>query len=394
MGSIFIAIIYVAFISLGLPDSLLGSAWPVMHVDLGTSLSSAGIITMIISVCTIFSALMTDKVVKRLGTGTTTAVSILLTACAMLAFSFSASLWQLCIFAIPYGLGAGAIDTCLNDYVATHLSSKHMNWLHCCWGIGATISPYIMGYCLTGGNSWHGGYRIVSVIQFFIAFFIFLSIPLWSKKKQNDAAEEPEESVALPLLQTIRIRGTLLLFFSGLLYFALEQMPMVWASTYFSEVFSMDADDAAFFASLFYIGITVSRAVCGFFSDKIGDKKLIRAGVITAAASAFLIMLPFESHILALIGFILVGIGCGPVCPCMIHAIPDNFDKKYSCSIIGTQMSFSYLGMTFTPILSGKLLECTTIKILPVCIVVLAVMILTLTELLNQNVVRRKQIVK
>lgn len=243
MGSLLIAVIYLAFISLGLPDSLLGAAWPVMHRELGANVSWAGVVTMIISVCTIASALSTDKLAAKMGTPLVVACSVLLTAAAMLAFSLSSAFWQLCLFAVPYGLGAGAIDTSLNNYVAKHLAARHMNWLHCCWGIGASVGPYVMGFCLSGENSWRGGYLTISVVQFVLTLIMFLSLPLWKKTAEQNGTEEKE--IALPPQKTLCLKGALCLFLAGLFYFAIEQLPIVWASTFFSEVYTLDSETAA-----------------------------------------------------------------------------------------------------------------------------------------------------
>lgn len=384
MFGLLIAIIYLAFISLGLPDSLLGSAWPVMHAEIGASVSWAGIITIIISLCTIISALFTNKLVCKIGTSVVTALSVFITAAAMLAFSFSTAFWQLCLFAIPYGLGAGAIDTALNDFVAKRLSSRHMSWLHCCWGIGATVGPYVMGYCLTGAHSWHGGYFIISMVQFFLTLVMFLSIPLWKKQLKYPEAEN-EKQASLPLKETFKLKGAVFAFLAGLFYFAIEQLPIVWASTYFHGVYLLNAETSAFLASLFYIGITVSRAVCGFFTDKIGDKLMIRGGlsVVLIAAILIAVAIPVRSYIPAVVGFTLVGLGCGPVYPSLIHSAPKNFGEENSGSVIGVQMAFSYCGMTFTPILFGKIAELTTIKLLPFGIILFAALVLIFTELTN-----------
>lgn len=243
MASLFIAVIYLAFISLGLPDSLLGSAWSVMHTELGASLSSAGVISLIISLSTIISALFSNQLVTRIGAPLVTALSVLLTALAMLSFSFAGAFWQLCLLAVPYGLGAGAIDTTLNNYTAKHLKARHMNWLHCCWGIGASVGPYVMGFCLSGENSWRGGYLTISVVQFVLTLIMFLSLPLWKKTAEQNGTEEKE--IALPPQKTLCLKGALCLFLAGLFYFAIEQLPIVWASTFFSEVYTLDSETAA-----------------------------------------------------------------------------------------------------------------------------------------------------
>lgn len=388
MASLFIAVIYLAFISLGLPDSLLGSAWPVMHTELGASLSSAGVISLIISLSTIISALFSNQLVTRIGAPLVTALSVLLTALAMLSFSFAGAFWQLCLLAVPYGLGAGAIDTTLNNYTAKHLKARHMNWLHCCWGIGASVGPYVMGFCLSGENSWRGGYLAISIVQFVLTLIMFLSLPLWKKTAEQNGTEEKE--IALPPQKTLCLKGALCLFLAGLFYFAIEQLPIVWASTFFTEVYSLNSETAAFLASLFYIGITAGRLLSGFFSEKAGDKRMVRIGlfVVLAGAALIALSLPFASFLPALIGFLLVGVGCGPVFPCLIHAVPNNFGAQYSGSVIGLMMAFSYTGMTFTPLLFGELAEAVTIKLLPFGVALLALLVLLFTELMNRAVKR------
>ena len=398
MGSLLIAVIYLAFISLGLPDSLLGSAWPVMRIELGASVSYAGIVTMIISVFTIISALLTDKLVAKLGTGLVVAISVLLTACAMAAFSFATAFWQLCIFALPYGLGAGAIDTSLNNYAAKYLSSKHMNWLHCCWGIGAAIGPYIMGYCLTGESAWRGGYRIIAAVQAVITLLMFISVPLWKRMQKTSPTltdmpeSEDDREVPLAPWRAVRLRGVVFACVAALLYFSIEQLPIVWASTYFTDVYALKEDTAAFLASMFYIGITLGRIVSGFVAGRAGDRLLIRIGLATILCFAVLIALPLPSWIPAAAGFIAVGFGCGPVYPCLLHSVPINFGRRHSGSVIGVIMAFSYFGMTFTPIAFGKLAEATTIRLLPFGVIVLALLVFAMTELMNRLSMRPSEI--
>ncbi len=388
MSSLLIAVIYLAFISLGLPDSLLGSAWPVMHADIGASVSSAGIVTMIISAGTIVSALSTNKLVSVMGTPVVTAISVLLTAAAILAFSFASAFWQLCVFAVPYGLGAGAIDTSLNNFVAKHLSSRHMSWLHCCWGIGAMTGPYVMGYALTGAGGWHGGYRIIAAVQFVLTLVMFISVPRWRKAENGASVGEDEREEALSPLRTFRLKGAVFAFIAAMLYFAIEQLPIVWASTYFTEVWSLDADTAAFLASLFYIGITAGRGASGFVSGRAGDKLMIRTGIIAVLVGAALIAFAafVGAFALSVIGFLLVGLGCAPVFPSLLHSVPGNFGKKYSGSVIGVTMAFSYTGMIFTPVLFGKLAELTTIELLPFGVMLLAAGVYFFTEMMNFKV--------
>jgi MFS family permease len=388
--SLLVAIIYLAFISLGLPDSLLGSGWPVMSVELGASLSSAGIISFIISASTIVSALFSDKITRKIGTGKVTAFSVLLTALAMMGFSFGKNLATLCILAVPYGLGAGAIDACLNNYVALHLSPRQMSWLHCFWGVGAVASPYIMSYAISTRLGWQGGYRTVSVIQLVLTVIMFLAIPMWNKAAAHEGGEEEEEPVSLSIGQIFKIPGTVLMFVSFLLYCAIENMPIVWASSYFSSIYSLDAEKAASLASLFYIGMTGGRAICGIFANKLGDKQLIRMGIIIILFGAIISVLPVGSYICAAIGFVIIGLGCSPIYPAFVHSTPSNFSRKYSQSIIGVQMAFAYVGMTVTPIIFGKLAEYISISILPYGVFSVAVIILITTELLNKKVADAK----
>jgi MFS family permease len=383
--SLLVALIYLAFISLGLPDSLLGSGWPVMRVDLQAPLSAAAIITSIIFLATIISALMSDSLIRKLGTGRVTAFSVLLTAVSMLGFSFAGRFWMLCAIAVPYGFGAGAIDACLNNYVALHLSSRHMSWLHFSWGLGAVISPYIMGASIASQWGWRGGYRSVSLIQFVLAAILIASIPLW-KKHESRADTGSAEKKKLTFVQVIRLPGALLLFSAFALYCAVEQFPIVWASSYFSEVYRLEPRTAAFFGSLFYIGMMAGRAVCGIIADRFTDKLLIRYGMITAFASSLLIIIPSRSYIPALVGFVALGLGCAPVYPSLVHATPDNFGRENSQSVIGVQMASAYLGMFISPPVFGKLAERLSIAYLPYLSLAFTVVIIILTELMNRKV--------
>ncbi|MBQ7603698.1 MAG: MFS transporter [Clostridia bacterium] len=391
MSLILTIVIYVAFVSLGLPDSLLGSAWPVMHGDIGAAVSAAGAVSMIISVCTIISSLFSVRIVKRIGSGLLVAISVLTTSVAMICFSFATSVWQLFIFAIPYGLGAGAIDSCLNNYVALHLSARHMSWLHCCWGIGATVSPYIMGFSLGTEASWHGGYRFVALIQLIIAVSMFAAVPLWKKSERSlEDGGADSEQIVLSIPGVFRLKGVAAFFLGFLFYCALENLPMVWASTYFCDVYGTDSEKAAFFASMFYIGMTVSRLFCGFISEKLGDRLLIRGGLLSALAASLLISAPLRNSIPAAVGFVLAGIGCGPVYPCIIHSTPSYFGRKYSGSIIGVQMGFAYIGTTSAPYLFGKLSEFLSMRSLPFVMVAFAALSLFFTEYTNAAVARNQ----
>ena len=382
MGSLLIAIIYIAFISLGLPDSLLGSAWPVMYTELNVPLSYMGIISMIIALGTIFSSLASDFLNRKLGTGLVTAISVLMTAAALFGFSAARSFVLLCIIAVPYGLGAGAIDAALNNYVALHYSSKHMSWLHCFWGIGASASPYIMGFCLTSGSGWQKGYFSVSLIQFALTAVLFLSLPLW--KKRTDESQEQSSNI-VGLRGAFKIKGVPYVLAAFFCYCAMESTAGLWASSYLNEYRGTSEETAAMFASLFYLGITLGRFICGFAADKIGDKGLIRIGVSIAAFGVILIILPLQTDIMALAGLILAGLGCAPIYPSIIHSTPSNFGKENSQSIIGIQMACAYTGTTIMPTLFGALADSVGIFLYPVYLLIFAVMLAVMSELLNNT---------
>ncbi len=385
MFSLLIALIYVAFISLGLPDSLLGSAWPVMQTELGVPVSYAGIVSMTIAGGTIVSSLLSDRLTRRFGAGFVTAASVFMTAVALFGFSISKSFIFLCLWAVPYGLGAGAVDAALNNYVALHYASRHMSWLHCFWGVGAAVSPYIMSYCLTSGLGWHNGYRIVSIIQIILTAILFLSLPLWKKSTSADD-REGAWSPALKLKQVLKIRGVkyvLLAFFS---YCALETTTGLWASSYLVLHKGINEDTAAKYASLFYLGITAGRFLCGFFADRIGDKRLVRIGIIITAAGVISVGIPAVPDAFALAGLIVIGIGCAPIYPSIIHATPSNFGKDNSQAIIGIQMASAYAGSTFIPPLFGLIANHISISLYPLILIIFAILMIVMTELLNKAV--------
>lgn len=387
MFSLLIVIIYIAFISLGLPDSITGSAWPVMHGELGVPLSYVGIVTMIIAGCTIISGLTSDWLTRKLGAGLVTAISVAMTAVALFGFSVTESFLPLCFWAIPYGLGAGAVDAALNNYVALHYASRHMSWLHCFWGVGAATGPYIMSYALTSGAGWNNGYRIISVIQIVLTAVLFASLPMW--KKRTDEAENGEEVKSKGIVGSLKIKGVPLVLVMFFGYCALEATAGIWASSYLVEYKGTDAETAASFASLFYIGITVGRFVCGFVADKIGDRNLIRIGLAVIVAGLVMIMLPVEINGVALVGLVVVGIGCAPIYPSVIHATPANFGKENSQAIIGIQMASAYVGTTFMPPLFGIIAENINIGLYPFYMAVFAVLMVVCSEWLNKKVSER-----
>ena len=382
MVSILIAIIYLAFISLGLPDSMLGAAWPVMHGDINSDLSYAGIITMIVSVGTILSSLLSDRMTRKFGAGTVTAASTLTTAVAIFGFSVSSSFIELCLWSIPYGLGAGAIDAALNNFVALHYNSRTMSWLHCFWGLGATISPYIMGYCITGGFGWRNGYFSVSIIQVAIAALLFFSLPLW-KRKAAENAETNESDVPekpLGISGVIKLKGIFPLLIAFFAYCAVEQTAMLWSASYLVENRGIDADAAAKFSSFFLIGITAGRFLSGIIADRLGDKALIRIGIYTVIFGTLLVLI---TSTVALIGLIIIGFGCAPIYPAIIHSTPDNFGKENSQAIIGIQMAAAYTGITFMPTLFGFIASITNIAVFPLYLLIITLFMLIMIERLN-----------
>ena len=375
MVSILIAIIYLAFISLGLPDSLLGSAWPAMHGPLGVPLSYAGIVTMIIAGGTIVSSLMSNRLTNRLGAGMVTALSVLLTALALFGFSVSDSFLMLCVWAVPYGLGAGAVDAALNNYAALHFSSRHMSWLHCCWGVGASVSPYIMGYALAGGFGWYSGYRWVAVLQIVLTAVLFASLPLWKRVRRDGGLAEAAPA-GLGLAAAFRIRGVKLVVLAFFGYCALETTAGLWASSYLVNCHGLSPETAARFASLYYLGITFGRFVTGFFADRIGDKLLIRWGIAVTIGGIALIAVPAAGGIAALLGLIIAGVGSAPIYPAIIHSTPANFGEENSQAIIGIQMASAYVGSTFMPPLFGAIAGWLSIGLYPVCLLLFAVLML------------------
>lgn len=362
MIHLLLAIIYLSFISLGLPDALLGAAWPNMYIDLHTSFSYAGIIFMLISAGTVISSLMSDRLTYKLGTGKVTAISVGLTAAALFGFSVSDSFLMLCLWAIPYGLGAGSVDASLNNYVALHFAGRHMSWLHCMWGVGATVGPYVMGYVLSCGNHWTSGYRVIAALQVGLAIVLFLSLPLW--KDRRNIEKQTEDNV-LSLKDILRVPGVKEIMITFFCYCALEQTTALWASSYLVMYRGVEPDTAAFFASMFFIGITVGRAINGFLTLKFNDNQLIRMGQMIVAMGIFAMLLPFGSTV-SLAGFVIIGLGCAPIYPCIIHSTPENFGADKSQAVIGVQMASAYVGNIVMPPLFGVLAEYISVQLLPV----------------------------
>lgn len=377
MYSLLLVLIYIAFISLGLPDSLLGAGWPVMHHAFGVPVSHMGLITMVISGGTIISSLMSDKLTRKLGTAVVTVVSVFLTAIALFGFSLATEFWMLIVFAIPYGLGAGAIDAALNNYVALHYTSKHMSWLHCFWGVGTIVSPFVMSYALTT-SVWNNGYRIVSFIQLGIGLLLLITIPVWKVNRKDDEIDSETESVGI--IGALKIKGVPFLLLGFLAYCSAEATAMGWASTYFVEVKGVAGERAAAFASLVFIGLTAGRFIGGFLMDKLGDRKMILLGTGIAVCGIACLLIPSNQEGLPLVGFIMIGLGYAPIYPCIIHSTPDNFGAEHSGAIIGIQMASAYIGATFMPPIYGFLGRWIGYNIMPVYLLVFLVLMIVMTE--------------
>ncbi|WP_404335387.1 MFS transporter [Planococcus rifietoensis] len=392
MAIVLLLLIYLAFISLGLPDSLLGAAWPVMQSDYGAPLETAGLLFMVIAGGTIVSSLLSGKVLGRFGTGKVTVVSCLMTAAALLGFSVAPSLIWLVVCAIPLGLGAGAVDSGLNNYVASHYKAHHMSWLHCFWGVGATLGPIIMAQVISGDYSWRNGYLVIAGIQFTLVVILFFTLPLWGKKPDhsedatNHTMIDPKETVANEEnehLKPLRIKGVKLALLTFLFYCGVEAAIGLWGSSYLVNVKELPAAMAAQWVSLYYAGITVGRFVTGFVTFKVSNQLLIRIGQTTALAGAVLLFLPLPP-LFSLAGFIVIGLGLAPIFPCMLHETPLRFGKKHSQTIMGYQMAVAYTGSTFIPPLLGLMASQFTIGIFPLCVLAFIAIMFVSVERLNK----------
>ena len=382
MTTLLLIIVYFAFISLGLPDSLLGSIWPIAHRELGVPLAWSGPIFMIISLGTVVSSLFSDRLTRRLGAGLVTVLSVALTALALFGFGISTSYWMLCLWAVPYGLGAGSIDAALNNYVALHFKSRHMSWLHCMWGIGASTGPYIMNMILTQGGTWHQGYQTISLIQLILTAVVMLSLPLWKKQRlvsDANTTNSNSPSHALSLREIFALRGAKEVMITFFAYCALEQTAGLWASSYLSNFRGIDPVTAAGYASLFYLGITGGRAISGFITFLLNDSQMIRLGQGIAALGLLLLLFaPIDA--LSLAGLVIIGLGCAPIYPSIIHSTPAHFGTDKSQAVIGVQMASAYLGNVFMPPLFGLIARYTSIALYPVYLILLLILMIIMHE--------------
>ena len=384
MVTLLLAIIYLAFISLGLPDALLGAAWPTMCIEFNVPLSYAGMVSITISAGTIVSSLLSDRLTRRFGTAKVTAVSVAMTALALYGFSARGKYWLLLLWAVPYGLGAGSVDAALNNYVALHYASRHMSWLHCMWGVGASIGPYIMGYALSGGHGWNAGYRYIAMMQMVLTALIFLSVPLWKKRNTDADDENGANAAVLSLKEILAIRGVKEILLAFFCYCALEGTAMLWSATYMVQHLAIEEERAASLASLFFLGITAGRALSGFMTYKFNDENMIRIGQTVILIGVAAMLLPLGSKA-TLAGLLLVGLGCAPIYPSVIHSTPAHFGAENSQAIIGVQMACAYLGSLLAPPVFGLIANHISASLLPVYLGAILIVMVIMCERLNRK---------
>ena len=378
MLTILLIIIYIAFISLGLPDAILGSAWPLMHTDLNVPISYAGIATMIVSGGTIISSFFSEKMIRKFGTGKVTTISVLLTATGLLGIYFAPSFIWICLLGIPLGIGAGAVDAALNNFVALHYEAKHMNWLHCFWGIGATSGPFIMSLFLLNQNGWRIGYATIGIIQAILVICLFISLPLWRQFETTQKVEEEDDN-DIKIKSLLKIPGakpTLIAFFC---YCAVELTTGLWASSYLVVNDGLAVELAAKWASFYYLGITVGRFIAGFLTMKLTNTQMIRIGQTICIIGAILLVLPITS-VFKLIGLIFIGLGCAPIYPAMLHETPNRFGKELSQHLMGIQMATAYVGSTLIPPLFGALSKVLGLQMLPYFLLIFLIIMLVSSE--------------
>ncbi len=383
MAVFFLCMIYLAFISLGLPDSMLGAAWPAMRIGWNAPLGQAGSISLVIAAGTVVSSLFSSRAIRRFGTGKVTFVSVLMTACALLGMSMAPGAWFLYIMAVPLGLGAGAVDSGLNAYVAKNYKARHMSWLHCFWGVGATLGPVIMASFVTKTGLWQGGYRTVSIIQFMLALLLLLSLPLWHREETVHGAEHGHAK-RQNVLKLPGVKLTLLTFF---LYCSLEIASGLWCATFLVETKGLLPAQGAWWASLFYAGITVGRFLSGFLTFKFTSKQLIRSGLVLILAGAGILLLPGEA---SAAGMALMGLGCAPIFPSLLHETPARFGESHAQELMGIQMASAYVGSTLMPAVLGQAANITGIGIYPIYLLVLGGLMLLTTERINA-LIHKKQ---
>jgi fucose permease len=385
ISTILLIIIYLSFISLGLPDSLLGSAWPSMYGGLNIPLHYAGYISMIGAGGTVVSSFFSARIIRRLGTGIVTACSVLMTAVALLGFSFSHAFVLLCLWAVPLGLGAGSVDAALNNYVALHYKAKHMSWLHCFWGVGASIGPIIMSFFLINKGSWNLGYRAIGLTQCCLVAVLFITVSLWEKNKSQNSEEKNEIPKGIKIKELLHTAGVKQILVAFFCYCSLETTTGLWGSSFLVIEKNISPETAAQWISLYYIGITAGRFVSGFLTMKLNNRQMVRLGQALIACGIIALILPV-GRVLLLPGFFIIGLGCAPIYPSLLHETPVNFGKEKSQAIMGIQMASAYIGTTFMPLLFGQAVTYFSFKFFPIFIGGILMLNIFMVELLNRRV--------
>jgi len=386
MATLLLLVIYMAFISLGLPDSMLGAAWPLMRNELGLPLEGAGLVSLFVTVGTIISSLLTGRLVRKLGTGNLTALSVLTTALALLGYSFTTNFYWLLLMAIPLGLGAGAVDAVLNDFVAGHYSSRHMSWLHAFWGVGATAGPLLMAWMISLTQRWQNGYRSVSIVQFALVVILVASLKLWKNGEQATVEAHAEKYSNGSVCKIPGMGPNLTAFFA---YCALELTAGLWFASYLVQIRGVKAETAAAWASSYYFGIMLGRVINGFLTMRFSSKTLIRGGQTLIFLGVVLLFLP--RNLFSLVGLLLVGMGCAPIYPSMLHETPARFGKENSSRLMGIQMASAYVGLTVMPPVVGLIASRWSLKVFPFALLVLLVMMVWGSERVNQLIADRER---
>jgi fucose permease len=383
VSTILLIVIYLSFISLGLPDSLLGSAWPSMYNGLKVPLHYAGYISMIVAGGTVISSLFSERLIRRFGTGIVTAVSVSMTAAALFGFSVSSAFMLLCLCAVPLGLGAGSVDAALNNYVALHYKAKHMSWLHCFWGIGASLGPIIMSSFLIQKNLWNLGYRTIGIIQVSLVFILFITLSLWKKNKLQQAQEQNEQHRGITFKELFHVAGVKPILVAFFCYCSIETTTGLWGASYLVMVKNISPEKAAQWISLYYIGITFGRFISGFLTIKLTNRKMVRLGQGLIACGIITLLLPLSSMLLP--AFFLIGLGCAPIYPSLLHETPKNFGSEKSQAIMGIQMASAYIGTTFMPPLFGRLASYMSFNLFPVFIFIVLIIKIIMVEIVNKK---------
>ena len=374
-------LIYFSFISLGLQDSLLGSAWPSMYNSLNVPLHYAGIISMIIAGGTVISSVLGVYIIRRFGTGIVVAVSVMITAAALIGFSFSSSFIYLCFLAVPLGLGGGSVDVALNNYASLHYKARHMSWLHCFWGAGASIGPIIMSLFLIHKNSWSLGYRTIGLIQICLVLLLFISLPLWIKNKPLDQSEKSNSIKFKKIISVAGVKEALLTFF---IYCTIESTAGLWGASYLVEEKGISPEIAAQGIALYFFGITSGRFISGFITIKLNNRQMVRLGQVIIGFGIIVLVLPFENF--ALPGLFIIGLGLAPIFPCLVHETPNSFGREYSQAIIGIQMGCAYIGTSIMPPIFGWIASYLSFMIFPVFIGITLILKIAVFEVLKRKV--------